>query len=178
MTRIFWVFMVWLLGIVPVLAQSVPDGVLKRMKSDPQAYLDLAADLIHGFGSAQGIDRAGIARFVALERANARADGLRRLYLADLNFDNVVNRDELAQVAAAASAYGRGRIWKVFESADRDSSGVVEQTEIAAFGTAEALRLFSAADEAEVMSVLAFDADANGWIDLAEVKAAVAALGI
>ena len=42
----------------------------------------------------------------------------------------------------------------------------------------EALRAFSVADEAEVMSVLAFDSDANGWVDLEEVKAAVAALGI
>ena len=178
MGRMAFAVAIWLLGFGVMMAQAVPEGVLKRMQSDPQAYLDLAADLIHGFGGAQGINRAGIAGYVALQRAEARAAALRRMYLADLNFDNAVRRDEVAQVAAAASAYGRGRLWKLFEAADKDGNGVVDAAEIAGFGVAEALRSFSAADEAEVMSVLTFDGDADGWVGLDEVRAAVAALGI
>lgn len=170
--------MLWLTGAAAVWAQGVPDAVLKRLKAAPEPFLDLAADLIHGFGGAQGIDRAGIARFVALERAEARAGALRRIYLADLDFDSTVSREEIAQVAAAASAAMRGRLWKLHAAADADGDGVATAVEMAGFAKAEALRAFSVADEAEVMSVLAFDSDANGWVDLAEVKAAVAALGI
>lgn len=96
----------WLTDAVTVWAQSA----LKRLKAAPEPYLELAADLIHGFGGAQGIDRAGIARFVALERAEARAGALRRIYLADLDFDITVSREEIAQVAAAASAAMRGAV--------------------------------------------------------------------
>lgn len=178
MVRLICAGLIWMLGLGLGLAQAVPEGVMKRMKSDPAAYLDLAADLIHGFGGAQGIDRDGIARFVALERAALRAGALRRVYVADLDFDNVVDRNEVAQVAAAASAYARGRLWRLFEAADGDADGRVDAAEIAGYGQAEALRGFNAADEAEVMSVLAFDGNADGWVDLAEVKAAVATLGI
>jgi hypothetical protein len=75
MMRVWLWLWLWQLGFGFALAQEVPDGELKRMKSDPGADLELAADLIHGFGAAQGIDRAGIARFVALERAALRAGG-------------------------------------------------------------------------------------------------------
>jgi len=170
--------MIWLFGCSGLLAQPVPDLVMKRLQKDPGAYLDLAADLIHGFGGAQGIDRAGIARFVALQRAAERASAMRRLLLADLDFDGQISKVELGDVAAAASAYARGRLWKLHEAADRDGDGVVVALEVEAFGRAEAMRLFSVADEAEIMSVLAFDGDKNGWVDLPEVRAALAALGI
>ncbi len=178
MMRMWLGLWAWRLGFGFAFAQEVPDGVLKRLKSDPEAYLDLAADLIHGFGGVPGIDRAGIARFVALERAALRAGALRRVYLADLDFHNAVHRGAVAQLAAAASACGRGRLWRLLEAADRNGDGVVDQAEIAGFGQAEALRGFNAADEAGVVSVLAFDGNADGWVDLAEVKAAVLALGI
>lgn len=178
MGKLFVGIMLWLTGAVAVWAQSVPDTVLKRLKAAPEPYLELAADLIHGFGGAQGIDRAGIARFVALERAEARASVLRRVFLADLDFDIVVSSEEIAQVAAAASASMRGRLWKLHAAADADGDGVATAAEIDGFAKTEALRVFSVADEAEVMSVLAFDSNADGWVNLAEVKAAVAALGI
>ncbi|EKD60864.1 MAG: hypothetical protein ACD_54C00516G0001 [uncultured bacterium] len=72
----------------------------------------------------------------------------------------------------------RGRLWKLHAAADADGDGVATAVEIDGFAKSAALRAFSVADEAEVMSVLAFDSDANGWVDLEEVKAAVAALGI
>lgn len=176
--RILLALVIWLSGQAALWAQAVPEAVMKRLQKDPSPYLDLAADLIHGFGGAQGIDRAGIARFVALQRAEARAGAMRRLVLADLDFDGKITRAELADVAAAASAYARGRLWKLHEAADTDGDGIVASVEVEAYGRAEAMRLFSAADEAEVMSVLAFDGDNNGWVDLTEVTAALAALGI
>lgn len=176
--RILFAFLIWSFGFGTLWAQAVPDVVMKRLQKNPAPYLDLAADLIHVFGGTQGIDRAGIARFVALQRAEARAGAMRRLVLADLDFDGKITREELAAVAAAASAYARGRLWKVHEAADLDGDGVVSGPETDAFGRAEAMRLFSAADEAEVMSVLAFDGDKDGWVDLTEVTGALAALGI
>ncbi len=172
------VLMVWLASVGLGLAQAVPERLIKQLRNDPAPYLDLAADLIHGFGGAKGIDRAGIAQFTALERAKARAGALRSLCVIDLDFDDNLTKEEIARVAAAASAGARGRLWKTFETADGDGDGAVSASEIAGFGRAAALSGFDFADEAQVMSVLAFDGNADGWVDLAEVKSALTALGI
>lgn len=157
-------------------AQGLSEAVLKRLQSDPEPFLQLAADLIHGFGGAGGIDGAGVDRFVSLERAEARASALRRLAVADLDFDGGVTGDEMAVLVGAASAKARGRLWAMFETADADGDRRVSATEAAGFGRAEAMRAFNAADEAVARAVLTFDGNADGWVTLDEVKAAVAAL--
>lgn len=175
MRAVLAMLMVWLAG--PLGAQGLSEAVLKAVKADPAPFLDLAADLIHGFGGAGGIDRAGVDRFVAMERAEARASALRRLAVADLDFDGAVTSDEMAVLAAAASAKARGRLWAMQEAADGDGDGTVSATETAEFARSEAMRSFDAKDEALARSVLSFDANADGLVSLEEVKAAVAALG-
>jgi hypothetical protein len=161
----------------PAWGQSLSDAVLRQVKSDPAPFLDLAANLIHGFGGARGIDRVGVDRFVALERAEGRASALRRLQVADLNFDGAITRDEMAVLVAAAAAKSRGRLWALFERADGSGDAVVKADEMLAYGRTEAMTSFSVADEALVRSVLTFDANADGLVALDEVRAAVAALG-
>ena len=170
--------LIWIFAICagPLSAGGLSEAVLKQLSSDPEPFLDLAADLIHGYGGPQGIDLAGVDRFGALERAEARASALRQLAAADLDFDGAVNADELAALAAAASAKTRGRLWALHEAADQDGNRVVSAAETAVWARAEAMRLFSPAEEAVARAVLTFDADANGWVTLDEVKAAVAAL--
>lgn len=172
-------FIVILLLLVagPGRGQGLSEAVLSKVKSDPEPFLDLAANLIHGYGGANGIDRAGVERFVALERAEGRAAALRRLQMADLDFDGAIARSEMAVLVAAAAAKARGRLWALFERADSDGDSLVAATELLDFGREEALASFSATDEALVRSVLSFDANADGWVALQEVKAAVAALG-
>jgi hypothetical protein len=157
-------------------AQGLSEAVLKRVQADPEPFLDLAADLIHGFGGPEGIDDAGVGRFVALERAEVRASALRRLAVADLDFDGRVTADEQAVLAGAASAKARGRLWAMFETADGNADRVVSAEEAAAFGRAEAMRAFGPTDEAVARAVLTFDSNADGFVTLEEVKAAVAAL--
>lgn len=157
-------------------AQGLSDAVLKQVRADPEPFLNLAADLIHGFGGPGGIDAAGVDRFIALERAEARAAALRRLAVADLDFDGQVRDDELGVLAGAASAKARGRIWAMFEAADADANRVVTADEAALFARAEAMRAFGPTEEAVARAVLTFDGDADGWVTLEEVKAAVAAL--
>ncbi len=170
---LIWIFMV-LAGSAG--AQGLSDAVLKQVQADPAPFLTLAADLIHGFGGEKGIDRAGVDRFVALERAAARASALRRLAVADLDFDGAVTAAELAVLAAATSAKARGRLWALLEKADGNGDRVVSAAEAAGFGRAEAMRAFSPGDEAVARAVLTFDSDADGWVSLDEVRAAVAAL--
>lgn len=172
-----WVILALFCGLAgPATAQALPEPVLKRLSADPGPFLDLAADLIHGFGTADGIDRAGVDRFVALERAEARASALRRLQLADLDFDGSVTAAEMQVLADAAAAKSRGRLWALMESADGDSNRVVSVAELAVYGQVQALLGFSAMEEAVARSILTFDSDANGRVTLEEVKTAVAAL--
>ena len=168
------VILLWFAG--PLWAGGLSDAVLKKLSADPEPFLGLAADLIHGFGGAQGIDAAGVDRFVALERAEARGSALRQLAVADLDFDGAVKADELAVLAAAASAKMRGRLWAQFEAADGDADRMISDAETKAWVRAEGMRRFTPADEAIARAVLTFDADANGWVTLDEVRAAVAAL--
>lgn len=175
MRSVLAVLMIWLAG--PLWGQGLSEAVLKTVKSDPAPFLELAADLIHGFGGAKGIDRAGVDRFIALERAAARAGALRRLIVADLDFDGAVTREELGVLAAAASAKARGRLWALLERADDDDDGTVSAAETLVFGRAEAMRSFDAKDEAVVRAVLTFDANADGFVTLQEVDAAVSAMG-
>jgi Ca2+-binding EF-hand superfamily protein len=102
---------------------------------------------------------------------------LRRLQVADLNFDGAITRDEMAVLVAAAAAKSRGRLWALFERADGSGDAVVKADEMLAYGRTEAMTSFSVADEALVRSVLTFDANADGLVALDEVRAAVAALG-
>ena len=173
-----WVVLAVMMGLaVPLWAQDVSEAVLNKVKSDPAPFLTLAANLIHGFGTERGIDGAGVDRFVALERAAARATALRRLQLADLDFDGAVTRAEMAVLTASVAAKSRGRLWALHEEADDDSDDTVSAAEMLTFGRAEAIRDFSAMDEALVRSVLTFDGNSDGYVSLDEVKSAVAALG-
>lgn len=174
MRAAFTLILLWLAG--PLWAGGLSDAVLKKLSADPEPFLDLAADLIHGFGGPQGIDGAGVDRFVALERAEARGSALRQLAVADLDFDGAVKAEELAILAAAASAKMRGRLWAQFEAADRNADRVISADETKAWVSDEGMRRFTPGDEAIARAVLTFDADANGWVTLEEVKEAVAAL--
>ncbi len=177
-TMVFLTVAVLLSGLwsKPLAAQTLSEAVLKQVQSDPEPFLGLAANLIHGFGVENGIDQQGVDRFVALERAEVRAGALRRLAVADLDFDGAVTAQEMVVLAAAAGAKSRGRLWSLFEKADGDADRTVSAPEAASFARSEAMRSFSAADEAVARAVLTFDSDANGWVTLDEVKAAVAAL--
>ena len=161
----------------PVWAQDLIVDVKIRIINDPERFVALAGDLIHGFGSARGIDLAGVENFVALERAAAGAAALRRLQLADLDIDGAVTRDEVAVLVASVAATARGRLWALHGRADGDGDGTVSAGEMLAFARIEALNGFDPMAEAQVRHVLTFDADKDGFATLDEVKAGVAALG-
>lgn len=170
--------LIWFFAILAAkaVADPLPEAVLRQLRSAPEPFLGLAADLIHGFGGSRGLDSAGVDRFVALERAEAWASALRRLQVADLNLDGQLTAEEVAVLAAASSAKSRGRLWAQFDKADGNTNRLVSPDELALWARAEAMRSFSTADEAIARAVLTFDGDADGFVTLEEVKAAVGAL--
>lgn len=176
MLRLILLFLAFLA--LPLRADPVPPAVLDAVRKDPEPFLTLATNLIRGFGHDGRIEATGIDHFVALERAAGRAAALRRLQLADLDFDGAVTKEEMEVLAASTAAKSRGRLWAMFEAADTDSTGWVEAGELMAFGKAEAVKAFSAGDEAMARAVLMFDSDADGAVTLEEVRTALAALGI
>lgn len=172
--RVLFAMFIWLGGVMMASAQ---EDMMLTIKKNPDRYFDKAAALIYGYGGSKGIDKAGIELALALKRADVRAAALRKLLLADLDFDGAIDPDEMTKVAAAASAIARGRLWQMHAAADADGNGSVAADELSAWGLAQAMQRVSAADEAETLAVLSFDADKDGWVSLAEVRAGLTALG-
>ena len=167
-----------LLAALPAPAEvpTLPDAVGKRIKSAPEAFVEAAAVLIMGYGGEDGIDRAGVENYIALERSGARASALRRLLAADLDGDGAVTAVEMAVAAAAASATQRGRLWALQARADADGNGVVSAVEVGVHAQAEAMKGFSEARAQAARAILGFDGDGDGWVTLDEVRAVVEAL--
>lgn len=155
-------------------AQAVPEALAKRIKANPDRFVEEAATLIFGFGGPNGIDAAGVERFIALERAGARASVLRRLLAGDLDGDGAVTANEMQVAAGAASASQRGRMLGLLARADSDADGTATGAEIAGFAAAEALEMFDERRAQTARAVLGFDGDADGMVTLPEVQAVVA----
>lgn len=172
--RVLFAVILWLGSVMMASAQ---EDVLLTIQKNPDRYFEAVSALIYGHGGAKGIDKAGIELAIALKRADVRAAALRKLLLADLDFDGAIGRDEITKVAAAASATARGRLWQMQAAADADGDGGLAADEVSAWGLAQAMQRVSAADEAETLAVLGFDSDKDGWVTLIEVRSGLAALG-
>jgi hypothetical protein len=162
---------------MPAALAGVPEALAKRLRRAPDDFVADAASLILGYGRDGGIDRAGIAQFVAVERARARAGALRRMWEADLSADGSVTRAELGVLVAAAEARYRGRMMLTHEAADADADGTVTSVEMLARANVMALDQFSAADEERVMAMLSLDLNADGSLTLDEVREVARMMG-
>lgn len=166
--------MLWAQG---ALAQAVETPLEKAMQGNPGRFEATMLDLVAGFGGPDGLTREGIADHIALQRASGRATAMRRLLAMDLNADGDVQPEELQVAQRAASAGSRGRMERQFAAADADSDGKVTAAEIAADGAAAALGALGADEEALLFAALSLDADRNGALSAAELRAAVAKVG-
>jgi hypothetical protein len=155
---------------MPAALQGVPEALAKRLRRAPDDFVADAASLILGYGRDGAIDRDGIAQYVAVERARARAGALRRMWEADLNADGAVTRVELGVLVAAAEARYRGRMMLTHEAADGDGDGTVTAVEMLAKANVMALEQFSAADEERAMGMLFLDLNGDGILTLDEVR--------
>lgn len=155
---------------MPAALQAVPEALAKRLRRAPDDFVEDAASLILGYGRDGGIDRDGIAQFVAVERARARAGALRRMWEADLDADGAVSKAEIDVLVAAAEARYRGQMLLSHEAADGDADGTVSGQEMVAKANVMALDQFSAADEERVMGMLYLDLNADGTLTLDEVR--------
>ena len=168
--------LLWATPLRADIAPVLPEPLLKRIKAGPDRFLDLAAELIYGFGAGGSIDAAGIDRSIALDRAGARASAQRKMLAADLDGDGGVAADELGVAAGAAGATGRARLITTHAKADADSDGTVSPAELAAHSGAESLRQVTEAEAAMARAVLACDQDGDGAVTFAEVRRALVAL--
>jgi hypothetical protein len=167
--------LVALFGATAASAQDLPAPLAARLAENPDAVLRQAGEVILGHGSSGGIDRAGILRMVAIERAAARARSLSALLSADLDGNGTVSPDEAQATAATRSAASRGRLLAQVAAADADADGQLAPAEIRTAAEAQALRALSPAREARLLDLMALDADADGRLTLAEVRSAAAA---
>ena len=89
--------------LVSGMARADGDALAEAMSRNPDRFEARAVDLIAGFGGADGLRAEDIETHIALERAGARASGLRRFLAMDLDADGAVTRAELAVAQHAAS---------------------------------------------------------------------------
>ncbi|MFM2391016.1 MAG: hypothetical protein RLZZ437_2571 [Pseudomonadota bacterium] len=159
-------------AVMPAALSGVDGALAKRMQRDMG---DVAADamtLILGYGRDGAIDRAGIETWLAVERAVARAQVMRRMIEADLDADGTVTAAEIAVIAGAAEAGIRGRIMQNHALADSDGDGAVSAPEAAARAQGFAMDEVSEGDAARAMALMGLDMDGDGRLTLAEVDRA------
>lgn len=156
--------------------ETLPEAVKKRIARGPEAYLAQMTRLIGGFGTVKGLNAEGIARYVAVERAAARADALRELMVADLDADGVVTAAEADGVMQVLSARGRGAFLLTFTAADADGDGRAGPEELRAAADRAAEARLADAAAAQLQAVLAFDADGDAAVSLRELQVGVAQL--
>ncbi len=158
--------------VMPVALSGVDAALAKRMQRDMGDVTEDAMTLILGYGTGGAIDRDGIATWLAVERAVARAQVMRRMIEADLNADGTVSAVEIAVIAGAAEAGLRGRIMQNHALADGDGDGAVSAPEAAARAGAFAMERVSEGDAARAMALMGLDLDGDGRLTLAEVDKA------
>ncbi|WP_091302168.1 hypothetical protein [Gemmobacter aquatilis] len=155
---------------------TLPEAMKKRIARGPEAYLAQMTRLIGGFGGVTGLKSEGIARYVAVERAAARADALRELLVADLDADGTVTAAEAEGVMQVLSARGRGGFLLTFTVADADGDGRAGPQELQAAADRAAEARLGDAAAAQLQAVLVFDADGDAAVSLRELQAGVAQL--
>lgn len=161
---------------VAAIAEALPAKMLKRMRANPERFLEDAAEMIYGCGGQAGIDRSGVDAVIALDRAEVRAREMQRFFAADLDNDGAVTRDELAVLASAAAAGERGRLIMAHDVADSDGDGSLSFEELRVMAQAAAMASVTEADAEAMRGVLAFDQDGNGMVGMDEVRRGIESL--
>jgi EF hand len=154
---------------LPAALSRVDAGLAKRLQRDADDVVEDAMTLVLGYGADGAIDRAGIERSIAVERARQRAIVLRRLIEADLDADGSVTGDEIAVIAAAAEARFRGRVMMTHRAVDGNGDGTVSGDEARDWAQAFAMDRMSEADAARALSLMGLDLDADGRLTVTEL---------
>lgn len=153
--------------------KALPGQTVKRLRSAPDRFVQEAGRLIFGYGRDGAIDTAGLARYVALQRASTRARTLRTFLDADLDNDGGVTGDEITARADTLAANARGRLRFAHQAADMNRDGSVSWNEMRDLAQLDAMDNLSAEDEAVVMGFMGFDTDKDGQVTVAEVDAMI-----
>jgi hypothetical protein len=155
-------------------AQGISDETRAQIAKTPQSFLDKASMAIAFFGDARGLNQSAVEDIIAAERAIRRADVLQLLLSADLSADGAVSDAEVARIAPSLSANARGKLFARHATADADGDGLATGAELQDYAAAEAMRLVPPKRQADLLLLLIFDTNADGWVTFAEIQKAVA----
>ncbi|MBA3909323.1 MAG: hypothetical protein C0524_05415 [Rhodobacter sp.] len=177
MTRLMAALLVLTVIMVQSALAESEEGVLEQaMRDDAAGFQAMAEDVIAGFGGPDGLTPDGIEDHVALARAVARAEAMRRLLAIDLGNDGSVDRNELEVTQRAASAAARGRLERQFASADTNGDARIDPAEIRANGHIAALRAMSETDVELLRALITLDLGGDGAVSLQELRTALSRL--
>ena len=149
---------------------ALPAATVKRLRSAPDRFLQEAGRLIYGYGADGAIDAAGLARYVALQRASVRARSMRSFLDADLNNDGAVSSDEITARADTLAANARGRLIFAHKAADLENDTTVSAEEMRNLAELDAMDSLTADEEQVILGFIGFDADKDGLVTTAEVQ--------
>ncbi len=157
------------------MAAGLPQDTLGRIQAAPERFVERMAEIIAGYGGAEGIDANGIARYIAVTRAEARARRMTEMLAADLDNDGAITAAEVATLAPLLEARQRGRLVEAHRRGDADGDGEVTTAELQALAERAAQRRVSARAATALQGLMAFDLDGNAVLSTAELGQVVAA---
>lgn len=151
------------------LQKALPGGTLKQLENTPEIFMEHMAGLILGYGGPQGLDNAGVANYLAVNRAYIRAREMRRFLVADLNNDGKVTLAEMNILIQTENARARGRLLVGFYAADANSDGAVDMTESRAFAETRAAGSITQNDANLLEALVSLDLNGDGFLALDEI---------
>ncbi|MEY4984417.1 MAG: hypothetical protein RIR62_2683 [Pseudomonadota bacterium] len=160
---------------LPALA-ALPPELAERIAARPDRWRAAALGAVWGHGSDGAVTQADLDRAAALDRAFFRARALAPLMQADLDNDGALTVAEAAARGGRLAAPDRAELMMAQAVADADGDGTASAAELRAMAEAEALRAGGGAEAAMVAALMAFDADGDARLTVAEVEAAFAAM--
>lgn len=155
---------------------GLPPELAERIAARPDRWRDAALTMIHGHGTGGALTQADIDRAAALDRAFFRARALQPMMQADLDNDGAVTLDEAFARAGRLAAGPRAALMMAHATADGDGDGTASAAELRRMAEAEAASAADGADAQMTSALMAFDADSDGRLTVAEVVATHAAL--
>lgn len=158
------------------LAKSLPAPLLKTILRGTSGFTNDMADMIASYGGDQGLTESGIGWMIQADRAEARARARLRFAAADLDDDGIVTRAEIDKRIKLLAKGGRGRLDLDFRAADLDKDQHVSADEIARFAAVKAVATLSEEQADSWQATMQLDLNADGYLLLDEVVAAVGAL--
>ena len=157
-------------------ARSLPQDVLRQIAQRPDNFLQQMSQQLFSL-SPEGVATPAAAELHASrQQATARANFVTRLLRYDLDGDGTVTASEIELQLPYLQSQERGQLTLLMVEVDENDDQDLSFAEIRSAAQSEVDGQNSRRSGFDIDSIMAFDANGNGRVDLAEVASVIAAI--